>query len=105
MSAVPGGARADAPTASVPLFEEGRGPMPDADPHVPGPEPGPETAAPHPEEMKATVDLRLGRSVSIRATGRATPAGLATAAMLVSALLIPLVWLARNRARDRIRAG
>ena len=63
------------------------------------PENRPETAAPHPEEMRAAVDLTIGKSVSIKATARATPAGLATAALLVAALLIPMVWLARTRAR------
>ena len=32
------------------------------------------TAAPHPEEMRGTVRLRIGKSVAIDATGRATPA-------------------------------
>ncbi|HJS86896.1 MAG TPA: hypothetical protein VJ779_15685 [Acetobacteraceae bacterium] len=51
------------------------------------------------------MDLTIGKSVSIKATARATPAGLATAALLVAALLIPMVWLARTRARERVRAG
>jgi hypothetical protein len=64
------------------------------------PDPGhtSETAAPHPEEMRATVDLRIGKSVSFTATARATPAGLATAALLVAAILIPIVLLNRPRA-------
>ena len=67
---------------------------------------GSATAAPHPEEMKATVDLAIGGAISVRATARATPAGLATAALLVAAVLIPLVWLASSRAHERVvRAG
>ncbi len=62
-------------------------------------------AAPHPEEMKATVDLTIGKSVSIKATARATPAGLSAAALLIAAILIPMVWVARTRARERVRAG
>jgi len=69
------------------------------------PERNPETAASHPEEMKATVDLHIGDSISITATARATPAGLIAAALLISAILIPLVWLARDRKRQRVRAG
>jgi len=69
------------------------------------PEHGSETAAPHPEEMKATVYLRIGDSILITATARATPAGLIAAALLVSAILMPLVGLARDRARERVRAG
>jgi hypothetical protein len=52
--------------------------------------------------MRATVDLAIGRAVSVRATARATPAGLATAALLVAAILIPLAWLASSRARGRV---
>jgi hypothetical protein len=64
----------------------------------------PDTAAPHPEEMKATIDLTIGRSVTIKASARATPAGLLTAALLVAAILIP-IWLTRTRAHERVRAG
>jgi hypothetical protein len=55
-----------------------------------------ETAAPHPEEMKAAVDLAIGRSVTIRATARATPAGLLAAALLITAILVPVIWLTRT---------
>jgi hypothetical protein len=55
------------------------------------------TAAPHPEEMKTTVDLRIGRSISVSAPARATPAGLVAIALLVSTVLVPLVWLAKRR--------
>ncbi|WP_165943579.1 hypothetical protein [Roseicella aquatilis] len=47
------------------------------------------------------MDLRLGASVSIKATARATPAGLIAAALLASAVLVPLAWPARARARGR----
>ena len=69
------------------------------------PEDRSDTAAPHPEEMRAAVDLTIGKSVSIKATARATPAGLATAALLIAAILVPTVWLARTRARERVRVG
>jgi hypothetical protein len=39
-----------------------------------------ETAALHPEEMKATINLSIGRLVSVKATVRATLAGLLAAA-------------------------
>lgn len=64
-----------------------------------------ETAAPHPEEMRAALDLTIGKSVSIKATARATPAGLASAALLIAAILVPIAWLARARARERVRVG
>jgi len=55
------------------------------------------TAAPHPEEMKGTVKLTIGQWVSVTATGRATPAGFACAALLACALLVPLAIAARRR--------
>ena len=64
-----------------------------------------DTAAPHPEEMRAAVDLTIGKSVSLKATARATPAGLAAAALLIAAILVPVAWLARARAREGVRPG
>ncbi len=58
------------------------------------------TAAPHPEEMRATVRLRIGNSVSLEATARATPAGLIAVGLLVTAIVTPLLILGkRNRTR------
>jgi hypothetical protein len=54
------------------------------------------TAAPHPEEMNAAIDVRVGNCVALKATARATPAGLMTMALLVSAVLIPALWIARS---------
>jgi hypothetical protein len=48
-----------------------------------------ETAAPHPEEMKATINLSIGRLVSVKATVRATLAGLLAPALLAVAVLFP----------------
>ncbi len=73
--------------------------------HGPAPECSSEAAITHPEEMQATVDLRIGNAVSIKATARATPAGLVAAALVISAVVIPLVWLFRTRAREQIRAA
>jgi hypothetical protein len=58
-----------------------------------------ETAASHPEEMKGTLDLTIGKSVSIKAVARATPAGLVAAALLTAAIFIPIIWLASGRRR------
>ena len=54
------------------------------------------TAAPHPEEMKGTVALNIGKWVSVTATGRATPAGFVCAALLACAVLVPLAIAARR---------
>ena len=51
----------------------------------------------HPEEMKGTVELKLGNLATVTATGRTTPAGLIGAAVLVSAVLIPLAMMIRRR--------
>ena len=56
------------------------------------------TAAPHPEEMKGTVTFKVGSMASVTATGRTTPAGLISAALLACAILVPLC-LARRRGR------
>jgi hypothetical protein len=58
-------------------------------------------AAPHPEEMRATFELTVGRSVSLRATARATPAGLAGAAGFAAAVLVPAIWIVRGWKRGR----
>jgi hypothetical protein len=55
------------------------------------------TAAPHPEEMKGTVTFRFGSLASITATGRATPAGLISAALLACAVLVPVLGVFRRR--------
>ncbi len=63
---------------------------------VAGEDSGSPTAAPHAEEMKGTVELRFGRFASMTATGRATPAGLVSAALLVAAVLFPLTLIVRR---------
>ena len=64
-----------------------------------------ESGSSHPEEMKASVNLRIGDSIAITATARATPAGLVAAALLIAAIVIPLVWLTKDPARTRLRSG
>lgn len=46
------------------------------------------TAAPHPEEMKAQVQLWIGERAVLTATARATPGGLVTAGILAAAILL-----------------
>ncbi len=60
--------------------------------------PRPEPVAPHPEEMNAAGRLRLG-PLSIEGRARATPAGLISAALLVSAVLLPIVFMSRCASR------
>jgi hypothetical protein len=51
----------------------------------------------HPEEMRGTVALRITDHVTWRASARATPAGLVSLAILLSAILIPVMWNRRHR--------
>lgn len=60
------------------------------------------TALPHPEEMKLSMECSMGKGASMKCAIRATPAGLAATALLVSAILVPLVWLMRDRRRPRV---
>ena len=58
------------------------------------------TAAPHPEEMRAEAELRVRGDTVLRATARATPAGLIALGALVSAILLSTAALVRA-ARSR----
>lgn len=50
---------------------------------------------------QATVDLRIGNSLSLKATARTTPAGLVTAGIMVSAIILVVAALVRAvRRRD-----
>jgi hypothetical protein len=49
----------------------------------------------HPEEIRASVDLRIGNSVSLKATARTTPAGLVTAGLMVGAIILSFAVLVR----------
>ena len=64
-----------------------------------------ETAAPHPEEMKATFDLAIGNAVSVKATLRTTPAGLVAAAILAAAPLLPTISLAKALLKEKSAKG
>lgn len=55
---------------------------------------------PHPEEMKAMVELRIGDRAAIMATARTTPAGLISIGLMVGAILLStaaLVHAARRK--------
>jgi hypothetical protein len=74
--------------------------MSDSPPNDPAPDSEmvlcPSTAAPHPEEMRGTVRLRIGKSVAIDATGRVTPAGLVTLGLLITAIAVPLLIIGKR---------
>ncbi len=54
---------------------------------------------PHPEEMTAQVQLRIGQRAVLTATARATPAGLVTAGIMVAAILLSAAALVRAARR------
>ncbi|MFG1374163.1 hypothetical protein V5F32_18445 [Xanthobacter oligotrophicus] len=49
----------------------------------------------HPEEMKATWDLKVGKSIALHGSARWTPAGVMTAGIAASAVLLSLAALIR----------
>jgi hypothetical protein len=60
-----------------------------------------ESAPVHPEEIRASVDLRIGKNVALKATVRTTPAGLVTAGVMVAAIVLSITVLVRAmRRRD-----
>ena len=66
-------------------------------PKAPPPEPTElEPAEPiiHPEEMRGTVELRLG-GLSVKAGGRITPAGIVTSTVMVVGILLSTTALVR----------
>lgn len=54
-----------------------------------------ESAPVHPEEIRASVDLRIGKNVALKATVRTTPAVLVTAGVMVAAIVLLITVLVR----------
>ena len=59
-----------------------------------------ESAPAHPEEIRASVDLRIGKNVALKATVRTTPAGLVTAGVVVAVVLSITALVRAIRRRD-----
>lgn len=59
----------------------------------------------HPEEMKGSVELRMGEKVTLRAAGRITPAGIVTATILVATILLSATALVRAAKAPERRRG
>ena len=49
----------------------------------------------HPEEIRARAKFRVGKSVSLNARVRMTPAGLVTAGVMVAAIVLSMTALVR----------
>lgn len=52
---------------------------------------------PHPQEMKSTVELRIGRVISFQAVARTTPAGVVSVGIALSLAVLAFSALARAR--------
>ena len=71
--------------------EDGAGLTLEAQSNDPPDSEAPPAPAAHPEEMRGAVELRITDHVTLRASARATPAGLVGAAILLSAILVPIM--------------
>jgi hypothetical protein len=56
-------------------------------------------ASAHPEEIRARVRFRVGKSVSLNATARTTPAGLVAAGVMVAAIILSVAAVVRASRR------
>jgi UDP-N-acetylglucosamine enolpyruvyl transferase len=53
----------------------------------------------HPEEMRAAFDLRVGKNIMLKGTGRLTPAGIVSAGLMTVAVLLAAAALVRAARR------
>ena len=53
----------------------------------------------HPEEMRASFNLRIGEKVFLRGDARLTPAGIVTAGLMTVAMLVAATALVRAARR------
>jgi hypothetical protein len=58
-------------------------------------ETAPEAPATHPEEMRATFDLRVGEHINLHGSARLTPAGIVAAGLMTVAVLVARTALVR----------
>jgi hypothetical protein len=59
----------------------------------------PETPIIHPEEMRGDFDLRIGKNVNLKGSGRLTPAGVAAVGIMTVAILLATTALVRAARR------
>jgi hypothetical protein len=50
----------------------------------------------HPEEMKTTFNLRIGKSVSLQGSARITPAGVITTGIMARLFVMAVAWARKN---------
>jgi hypothetical protein len=49
----------------------------------------------HPEEMRASFDLRIGNNINLKGSARITPAGIVTAGLMTVAIILAATGLIR----------
>jgi hypothetical protein len=53
----------------------------------------------HPEEMLGSFDLRIGKNINLKGSGRITPAGIMTAGVMTVAVFLAATALVRAARR------
>jgi hypothetical protein len=59
----------------------------------------PEAPTTHPEEMRAGFDLRIGKNINLKGSGRLTPAGIVPVGLMTVAVLAATTALVRAARR------
>jgi hypothetical protein len=60
---------------------------------------GTEAPITHPEEMRAGFDLRIGKYINLKGSGRLTPAGIVTGGVMTVAVVLAATALVRAARR------
>jgi hypothetical protein len=59
----------------------------------------PEVPITHPEEMRGDFDLRIGKNISLKGSGRLTPAGIVSVGLMTAAVFLAATVLVRAARR------
>jgi hypothetical protein len=59
----------------------------------------PEVPVTHPEEMLGSFDLRIGKNINLKGSGRITPAGVVTVGLMTVAIFLAATALVRAARR------
>jgi hypothetical protein len=74
----------------VPQLDENGRPLSDIAPEAP---------ITHPEEMRGGFDLRIGKNINLKGSGRLTPAGIVSAGLVTAAVFLAATALVRAARR------
>jgi hypothetical protein len=62
-------------------------------------DPASEAPITHPEEMRGDFDLRIGKNINLKGSGRLTPAGIVSVGLMTAALFLAATALVRAARR------